>query len=137
MKSDIHDYRDIINIKRPNFTRYKKMEIRDRAAQFAPFAALSGHKQAVDEKARRTEKRRILDDSQKEIINRKILFIKENIENKPIIYINHFVRDKKKTGGAYICEQKVVKKIDEICRYILFEDDTKICIENIYDIELI
>ena len=78
-KNDIHNYEDIINVPRHISKVHPRMSNEDRAAQFAPFAALTGHKEAISETERITEKRKILDENQKEIIDRKLLFILENI----------------------------------------------------------
>lgn len=135
--NDIHDYSDIVNIERPQFIKYKKMDILDRAAQFAPFASLKGHKNAVDEKARVTEKKRILDENKKEEIDRSIFYILNNMDKKINVRLIHFVKDEKKSGGSYEVLNGVVKKIKEIEKIIIFEDDINIDIENIYEIELL
>lgn len=137
MKRDIHDYSEIIDIPRPQFNSYNKMSRHDRAAQFAPFAALTGHKEAVDEKARETEKRRILDENQKDILNHKFMMIYEKIDEKPLIKVIYFDKDTKKLGGRYLEKKNWISKIDEIDRKIIFIDGQEILIDNIYDIEII
>ena len=134
---DIHDYSDIMNMERPQFTKYKKMNILDRAAQFAPFAALKGHKNAVDEKAKLTEKKRILDENKKEEINQVIFYILNNLDKKINVKLLHFVKDDKKTGGRYEILVGVIKKIKEIEKILIFEDGTNINIENIYEMEFV
>ncbi|EHR35778.1 hypothetical protein HMPREF9709_00224 [Helcococcus kunzii ATCC 51366] len=136
MKNDIHDYNKIIDMPRPKFNTYKKMSRHDRAAQFAPFAALNGHQAAVDEKARQTEKRIILDEDQKEILNHKFTTILEKIDEKPLIKVVYFEKDTKKLGGKYLEKTNWIKKIDEINRKIIFIDRQEILIDNIYDIEI-
>lgn len=137
MSNDIHDYSKIINMPRPNFNTYKKMSKHDRAAQFAPFAALNGHKEAVDEKARQTEKRIILDENQKDILNHKFMMIKEKINEKPLIKVIYFEKDTRKLGGKYKKITNWVRKIDEIERKIVLINRQEIMIDNIYDLELL
>ena len=96
------DYSDIINLPhhqsktRPHMTNY------NRAAQFAPFAALTGHSEAIDETARLTDSKIELDEYEKEIIDRKLRIITENISTMPEITVCYFVPDEKKAGGAYV-----------------------------------
>lgn len=132
MKNSIHNYSDIINIKRPVFTKHKKMSLKDRAAQFAPFAALTGHKAAVDEKARLTEDKKILDDNKKELIDRVL-----NQVNDKKVKLEYYVNDELKSGGKYIRIETKIKNIDLYNRKIELENNTKIDIEDIYDIEIL
>lgn len=137
MKNNIHDYRDIIDIEKPNFNNYPKMSLEDRAAQFAPFAALVGHKSALDEKARLTSQKLILDENQKEIIDRNFALIYQEIKRKPSVKIIYFLQDKNKSGGKYIEMENNIKKIDEIEKKIIFIDNKFVKIEDVYSIELI
>ena len=134
-KKDIHDYSDIINIKRPTFSRYKKMSMHDRAAQFAPFAAVTGHKSALYEKARETESRKIIDENVREEINRTLNFISHNIELDIYVKIRHFVEDRKKQGGKYIFTKGNVSKLDDFNKCIIINKNIKILFDDIYSIE--
>ena len=131
------NYDDIINL--PHFVSKdrKHMSNHDRAAQFAPFAALTGYDDEIKECARRTYKKRYLQDNQIDTINTKLQIISNNINNNPKIKIKYFINDTQKKGGSYKIEEKSVKKIDEIFKKIIFTDNSYILIANIIDINII
>lgn len=134
MKKDIHNYDDIINRSRHISTKHPQMPIIDRVAQFAPFAALTGHKESILEKARLTEIKRELDENQKEILNRKLLYILSNLNHIAKIEITYFQADLKKDGGKYVTVVDNIKKFDEYNRIILLESGLKIKIDDLYKI---
>ncbi|MBT9815109.1 hypothetical protein GPK27_06565 [Catenibacterium mitsuokai] len=136
-KNDIHNYEDIINVPRHISKVHPRMSNEDRAAQFAPFAALTGHKEAISETERITEKRKILDENQKEIIDRKLLFILENIKEHIFVKIIYFVEDNKKEGGSYVTIEGNVKKIDEFENTITLLENFKINITDIFNIDIL
>jgi len=107
----------------------------DRAAQFSPFAALTGYEDAVEETARLTDSRLELSEDMKTILNEKMQMILDNAENEPIVTITYFVPDKKKSGGAYVDVTGIVKEIDEYERCVVMTDKKKIPIEQIRAIE--
>ena len=88
------------------------MSIDKRAAQFAPFAALKGHKEAIIETERLTDKKIELDESEKIILNNKLLIIKNNLYKSPNVTITYFIKDNKKSGGRYVSITDSIKKID-------------------------
>lgn len=134
---NIHDYRDIIDLPHPVSKKHPPMARKDRAAQFAPFAALTGHKEAVKERERQTESKRILSDGRKLLINEVLQKIKEQRKQRPVISVTYFVKDLYKTGGMYITEVRTMKDINELERQLICADGTKIWIPDIYQIELI
>lgn len=134
MKNNIHDYSDIINIKRPDF-KINKMSMQDRAAQFAPFAAVTGHKESVDEKARTTELKSEYFESHKENLDYKLNMIISKIDENPSIKIKYFLKDRYKSGGKYIVKPLRLKKIDYENKILIFLSGEKISIKNIEDIE--
>lgn len=134
MKNNIHDYSDIINIKRPDF-KINKMSMQDRAAQFAPFAAVTGHKESVDEKARTTELKSEYFESHKENLDYKLNMIISKIDENPSIKIKYFLKDRYKSGGKYIVKPLRLKKIDYENKILIFSSGEKISIKNIEDIE--
>ncbi|MEM5767720.1 MAG: hypothetical protein AAGU32_05450, partial [Bacillota bacterium] len=107
----------------------------DRAAQFAPFAALTGYDAAVREAARLTDKRLELDESVKDALNARLQILADNLEARPEIAITYFHPDAKKDGGAYLTSDGTVKKIDEYARIIVMTDATVISIDEIFSIE--
>lgn len=129
------DYSDIINLPHHVSKNRSQMSMRDRAAQFAPFAALTGYDDAVKETARLTYKKIELLDEQVAILNEKILLLNEKIKDNPEITIIYFIPDKRKEGGAYISVKGIVKKIDEYNKLITMQDGRKIDMENIFDIQ--
>ena len=112
----------------------KQMSQYDRAAQFAPFAALTGYGEAINETGRIVEKRKELTEEEKDIISSKLFQINERIKERIEITIIHFVSDKKKEGGCYKSKNGIVKKIDDYEQRIVFEDKTKIKFEDLLSI---
>lgn len=136
MKSkDIHNYYDIIDRPHHVSSHHPQMSLDDRAAQFAPFAALTGHKEAVNEKERLTEKKRILDEHQKEILNLKLLEKCMHIKEHPQMKVTYFQADEKKSGGKYVTINEALKKIDEYENLLIFMNGLKVNIDDIYEIE--
>lgn len=134
---DIKDnYADIINLKHHKSKIHRPMPIESRAAQFAPFAALTGYNDVVKEKSRLTDKKIEMDDEAKLIINSKLQTINKNIKNKPKVSITYFVPDNKKSGGTYLTIQDNVKRIDSVYKYIYLLNN-KINIEDIINIEIL
>ncbi len=129
-------YADIINMQRP-VSKRKPMLIEERAAQFAPFAALSGHDGIIAETARITDKKILIDSNEKELINATLNEINKNISLKPQILITHFVKDKTKEGGTYIKTYGTIKKIDEITKVIILQNNTIIYIDDLFNIEIL
>ncbi len=127
-------YDDIIELSRPLSKKHVPMSVHDRAAQFAPFAALVGHAGSISETARITERRIELDDSQKEILDRKFANIFNRIKNHPNVEITHFVPDTVKAGGKYVTSKGVVKKFDTVEGTIAFEGGVLIRIEDVIEI---
>ena len=127
------NYEDIINLPHPVSKRHKPMPVEDRAAQFAPFAALTGHQAAIEEAARVTDIRMELDEEMKEQLNVKL----QKIVTEPgqRIQIVYYVPDGRKSGGSYKTKIGIVKKIDEYQKILVLEDGSKIPLEDISEIE--
>ena len=125
-------YDDIINTKYPFSLKKNRMSMDARCAQFMPFSALAGYSDAVNETARITQNRVILDDELKEILDNKLNKIKESFE--PIITFTYFVSDLSKEGGSYKSITGIVKKIDLYKNVVIMGDNTKIPIGDIVDI---
>lgn len=127
-------YKDILNMKYPNPEIEKDFPDKIlREAQFAPFAALTGHNDAIDEAARQTDRKIELDEYEIERLNNKLKYLSEASETDEVV-ITYYVPDKKKDGGAYVSKSGVVIKVREYERDIVTDDGTKIPIEDIYSI---
>ena len=115
-------------------SKYPKMSMSDRAAQFAPFAALTGHKEAILEQQRTTQTKRILSNEEKLEINEKIIELM-NLKSKcRIIY---FEKDRTKSGGQYMESVLSFKRMDELNKTLFFKENMQIQIEDIVDIEIL
>ena len=132
---DNHRYDDIINLPNPTSKKHPRMSLSDRAAQFSPFAALTGHEAAIKETARQTDEKLMLSDEVIAELIEKLNLISETIGMQQLVRITYFVPDNKKAGGAYISYSGCVKKIDEYEHTVVMEDKTVIPIEQISDIE--
>lgn len=127
-------YKDILNMKYPNPEIERDFPDKIlREAQFAPFAALTGHNDAIDEAARQTDRKIELDEYEIERLNNKLKYLSESSETDEVV-ITYYVPDKKKDGGAYVSKSGVVIKVREYERDIVTDDGTKITIEDIYSI---
>ena len=115
-------------------SKYPKMPMLDRAAQFAPFAALTGHKEAILEQQRLTQTKRILSNEEKLAINKKI-FELMNLKSK--CRITYFEKDKTKSGGQYLKRVLSFKRIDELNKVLYFKENIQIQIDDIVDIEIL
>lgn len=132
---DPHRYDDIIEMEYPYPTLRKRMTLLARGAQFAPFAALTGHDASVKEMARLTEHKIELSEQQKILIDLKLNYLLSHIENHPYVNVTYFLEDERKEGGAYLNKVGCLKKIDEQLHRVVFEDLEMIRIEDIYSIE--
>ena len=115
-------------------SKYPKMSMSDRAAQFAPFAALTGHKEAVIEQGRITQEKRILSNEEKLEINEKII---EMVNLKSRCRITYFEKDKTKSGGKYIQDVLSFRRLDELNKVLYFKENIQIQIDDIVDIEVL
>lgn len=119
-------YDDIIDL--PHFVskNRKHMSNHDRAAQFAPFAALTGFGEMIIEAARLTDDFIELGEQERNELDLSINYLNENIKNTPRIRIKYYVPDKYKEGGSYIEEEVVVKRIDFVSKVLILQDNRKI-----------
>lgn len=128
-------YNDIIKL--PHFVskRYPQMSMHDRAAQFSPFAALTGYDDLVKETARITDQKVELDEYILDNLNERLCILKKNLSERVEVRITYFQEDLKKTGGKYLEKCGVIKKIDEFSGCIIFEDGVIIPVNDICEIE--
>jgi len=129
-------YDDIIKLSHHISKKHPQMSMEERAAQFAPFAALVGYEDAVEETARITTKRIELNEEEKNILDMKLQILNEQIRIQiyPNVTIMYFVPDLKKEGGKYIKISGTVKKIEEYKQLIILDDKTEIPISEIISI---
>lgn len=127
-------YKDIINLPHHISKKHPQMTIENRAAQFAPFAALVGHDEAVKETARLTTNKKEIDNDLKNILDKKLQIINENITDNPKVTITYFIPDKKKEGGQYLTNTERVKKIDTYKQVIILANKEQININDIIEI---
>ena len=128
-------YDDIINLPHPTSQRHPRMPIRDRAAIFSPFAALTGHAGAIAETARLTDQKMELDEDTKAELDRRQAILLEHISERPEITVTWFRPDEKKAGGAYVTTTGRLKKIDQVERILVLMDGTNIPLEDVAALE--
>lgn len=133
--ADIHKYDDIINLPHHVSSTRPHMSIEERAAQFSPFAALTGHEDAIKETARQTEREIILDENELEILDEKLKAILSDKSDNKNIKVVYYVPDENKNGGKYVECSGRVKKMDEYRHVLVMEDGTEINIGRIADIQ--
>lgn len=125
-------YEDIIHLPHPISKRHPQMGIKERAAQFAPFAALTGHGAAIEEAARVTEAKRELSEDVKERLDA----ILEKVTEGTLIGLTYFEKDPYKAGGAYKELTGKVKRVKENTRTLILETGIEIALEDIYEIKI-
>ena len=134
-RDDPHRYDDVINMPHHVSVTHPHMTLYDRAAQFAPFKALSGYEDDVDETARLTDERIELDESRKDFLDARLQLLEEHFSDAPVVTATYFRPDERKSGGAYFTVTGSVKKIDAIERALVLRDGSRIAIDDIYGIE--
>lgn len=128
-------YEDIINFPHHVSTKHPHMKREDRAAQFSPFAALTGYEEAVKETARITDQKVELEEDATIRLNEKLAILNQYIQFQPKVTITYFQKDSHKSGGSYITKTACIKKIKEYERTIIFVDKSEIAIGDILEIE--
>ena len=127
-------YDDIINLPHHISPTRQRMSMHDRAAQFAPFAALTGYDDAVAETARLTEARPELDVQEQQVINKRLSYIANHIKEQPEVRIKYFIPDEHKSGGAIVEVSGQVKKISATDRTIVMTDGCVISVTDIINL---
>lgn len=133
--NDEYNYNDIINLPHPVSQKHPQMSLYDRAAQFSPFAALTGHEEAIRETARQTEAWVDLDEDRKEELNEKMQEIVEHLNEAPEVTLTYFKEDEKKEGGSYVTVTGRIKKWREYEQQLALEDGTVVALEKVFGIE--
>lgn len=128
-------YEDIVDLPHHVSRKHPQPTMADRAARFAPFAAITGYEEMVLEEARVTDDRIEMDESSKAALNEKLNMILEFLDEQPEVSITYFEPDKRKAGGAYITVTGTVKRIDEYEHLVIMTDGKKINIDDIYNLQ--
>lgn len=127
-------YDDIINMEHHISEKHPQMSLENRSSQFAPFSALTGYDDEVEEVCRYTEEQKYIDEEKKEEINNKLQIIKQQKDKK--VMIQYFEKDSKKEGGKYIKTEGKIKKIDDYQKAIYMDNNQKILLDNIININI-
>jgi len=129
-------YDDILNLPHHVSSTRPHMSMHDRAAQFSPFAALTGYDDTVKETARLTDEKQELTADKISDLNQKIVFLKEHAEEHPQITIEYFIPDEKKSGGKYVTLLGRFRRIDEYNHNMVFTSGEEIPLNNIFEIKI-
>lgn len=127
------EYDDIIDLPRPK-SKHEPMPMSDRAAQFSPFAALTGYGDAIDETARLTDARIELSEEERAELDYKQQYLSTLDSPMVTVTVTYFVPDERKSGGAYVTHTGVLKRVDEVERMMVFIDGVRIPIAEIISI---
>ena len=127
-------YDDIINLPHHFSPTRQRMSMHDRAAQFAPFAALVGYDDAVAETARLTETRPELDEQEQKELDARLRYLADNLDKQFCVKIHYFVPDEHKSGGAIVEYNGIVHKI--VNGFIFTADGGTVCLENIIALDI-
>ena len=127
-------YDDILHMPHHVSQNHPQMSMRDRAAQFSPFAALTGYEDAIGETGRLTEPKRELSEHEQAKLNLRLNILASKLKENPEIRIEYFVPDEQKSGGAYVIISGTVVKLSLSARTIIMEDGSVIRIDDIAEI---
>lgn len=131
-----HKYDDIIDLPHHVSGKHPQMDLLDRAAQFSPFAALTGYDAALEETGRLTDERIELDENAQEILDLSFRKIREKLEERPCVSITYFQPDELKAGGKYVTITGSIKKLDETMRRLVFEDGMVVGMDEVVEINV-
>lgn len=130
------EYDDIIHLPHHVSKTHLQMSMEDRAAQFSPFAALTGYDAAIAETARLTDQRVELDEYERQTLNEKLQFISEHLKDHPKVSITYFLPDAWKAGGEYVTVTGNIKKLDDYEHRIVLMDGSRILMEDVTMIDM-
>lgn len=135
MLNTVNQYDDIINLGHYNSPTRPRMSRISRAAQFAPFAALTGYDAAVSETARLTMEKQELTEDERIMLSERLCILSEKEQERPVVQITYFRPDSRKSGGAYERISGAVRRVDEGEMKVIFTDGTRIEIADICGVE--
>lgn len=136
-------YEDIIHLTRPQYDDFPPMDISDRAAQFSPFAALTGYDEAVAETARLVDSRIALTEDDENELNANLNFLIDTIlsiadpNERPEVRVSYFIPDEKKSGGKYVDKIGTVRIFDSYTRELVFTDGTRVAVTDMIRLETV
>ena len=130
-----HPYDDIIDLPHHISERHPQMSMYNRAAQFAPFAALTGYDSAIKETGRLTGERVELDEEALNDLNMRYQLLVDALDEEPEVEITYFKPDERKSGGEYVTVTGTVKKVDDFERLITMQNGTKIPMDDVLAVD--
>lgn len=130
-------YQDLLYLPHPDLQNHPRMSRQNRAAQFAPFAALTGFDAAIAETGRLTQEAVSLEESEISILNDKLCYLSAHLEERITVHLRYFVPDSKKSGGSYTEFYGTIRKIDENAQSIITENETAIPFSALREVNLI
>ena len=128
-------YEDILNLPHHVSRKHPQMSMLNRAAQFSPFAALTGYDAAIRETARQTDRRVALSEDEKAEISEKLRLLRDTEAEHPVVTFVYFVPDGRKEGGEYVSRTAQVKRIDDFNRVIWLADGQNIFIDDLLEVD--
>jgi len=129
------DYADLTELPHPTSARHPRMARRDRAAQFAPFSALTGYDDAIDETARLTDVKVELSEEMREELDRRQQLLLAHADRHPSVAVTYFLPDARKSGGSYRIVKGTLLAVDESERVLILENGHRIPIDMICDLD--
>ena len=130
-------YDDIIHLPHPVSSKHARMSRIDRAAQFSPFAALTGYDAVITETGRLTDSSIELDESRKEVLNERLRYVLSVLSQQPRVRITYFREDERKAGGSYVTTTGRMKKVDHYNQKILLTDGQTIPLGEVFSVILL
>ena len=130
-------YDDIIDLPHHVSINHAPMPARDRAAQFSPFAALTGYEELIDETGRETSPRLSSDEHRQNELDRRMAYLRAHLPERPEVELTCFVPDERKTGGSYEAIRGIVRRIDDYAQKLTFTDGRSVHIRDVWDVEIL
>lgn len=124
-------YGDMLDLPHHVSKKHPPMSREDRAAQFSPFAALTGHEAAIQETARQTDERIDLDEDSRNALDRTLANVRECVAEHPLVTVTYFQPDERKAGGQYVTVQGRVKKLKESPQRLVLEGEMEIALREV------
>ena len=130
-------YDDIIDLPHHVSVNHAPMPARDRAAQFSPFAALTGYEELIDETGRETAPRLVPDERHKNELDRAMAYLRGHLSERPEVEVTYFVPDERKSGGRYETTRGNLRRIDDYAQKITFTDGRSVNLRDVWDVEIV